>query len=129
MSRNRGKDTGPEVALRVLCWSSGLRYRLDVKIIGKPDFVFVREKVAVFVDGCFWHGCPAHYNAPKTRSDFWEAKLHKNRLRDEMVTKELQDSGWLVLRYWEHDIKTATQREERVREIQAAIQARRAEAI
>lgn len=110
MSRNKGRDTAPELKLRKLCWSMGLRYRLRSRITGKPDFVFLREKVAVFVDGCFWHGCPEHYVAPATRPDFWSAKLAANRARDEAVNGALLAAGWTVFRVWEHDLRTADMR-------------------
>jgi len=108
MAHNKGQNTKPELALRRLCWAAGLRYRLHAKLPGRPDFVFVREKVAVFVDGCFWHGCPLHYVAPATRSEFWKNKLETNRARDLKVTTDLIASGWLVIRIWEHELKNET---------------------
>lgn len=125
MARNRGQDTGPELALRRLCWAAGLRYRLKAKLIGKPDFVFPREKVAVFIDGCFWHGCPSHYTAPATRSEFWKSKLEANRRRDVKVTNALAESGWIVLRFWEHDLEDEVSRGRRAAEIKQAVMSRR----
>lgn len=105
MSRIRGSDTKPELALRSALWRLGLRYRLHVPITGKPDIVFPRYRLVVFVDGCFWHGCPVHGVAPKTRSQFWNEKLGKNITRDLRTTAILETEGWTVLRIWEHEIK------------------------
>ena len=71
----------------------------------KPDFVFRKAKTAVFVDGCFWHGCPTHATWPKTRAAFWKAKLVGNRTRDRLVTRQLRRLGWRVVRVWEHDLR------------------------
>jgi DNA mismatch endonuclease (patch repair protein) len=106
MSRNRGRDTKPEVMLRKACWALGMRYTLNSKLGGRPDFVFTRSKVAVFVDGCFWHGCPVHYHAPATRADFWKTKIDRNRARDRAVTAQLSAEGWTVLRVWEHAVRS-----------------------
>jgi DNA mismatch endonuclease (patch repair protein) len=105
MSRNRGRDTRPEVLLRKACWASGMRYVLNARLPGRPDFVFPRHKVAVFVDGCFWHGCPDHYQQPAIRADFWLDKLVRNRNRDEMVNCQLSEAGWHVVRVWEHTVR------------------------
>ena len=126
MSRNRGRDTAPEMALRRLCWALGLRYRLNSRLIGKPDFIFYREKIAVFVDGCFWHGCPIHYVAPATRGDFWKAKLEATRKRDAAVTANLRAAGWVVLRIWEHSLRTDALRLENAYEIRDAVHSRSA---
>ncbi|MCW5548670.1 MAG: DNA mismatch endonuclease Vsr [Opitutaceae bacterium] len=71
----------------------------------KPDFLFSRLKTAVFVDGCFWHGCPKHATWPKTRAAFWKAKIEGNRARDRRVNRELRKRGWTVLRVWQHELK------------------------
>lgn len=71
---------------------------------GKPDFVFPKLKLAVFVDGCFWHGCPLHATQPKSNSAFWETKLARNQARDRFVTRALRSQGWRVLRVWEHEL-------------------------
>lgn len=105
MSRIRGRDTAPEVILRKALWSARLRYRLHCKIPGRPDIVFPRAKVAVFVDGCFWHGCPLHGVKPKTNYEFWQRKIGKNISRDRVVTELLRAEGWSVLRFWEHEVK------------------------
>ena len=80
-------------------------WRRRQKLIGNPDFVFRREKVALFVDGCFWHGCPRCYRAPTTNENYWSAKHLRNRLRDETVTRELRRRGWRVIRIWEHQLR------------------------
>lgn len=105
MSRNQGRDTKPEIALRKACWALGLRYRLNAKLPGRPDFVLPRHRVAVFVDGCFWHGCPEHYQAPATRRGFWHQKLEGTRRRDALVSRQLTDAGWTVVRVWEHVVR------------------------
>lgn len=76
-----------------------------MKLPGKPDIVFTRARLAVFVDGCFWHGCPQHGTNPKSNSEYWTAKLARNRARDAVVTEALEADGWTVIRYWDHDIK------------------------
>src|SRR5947207_14088363 len=80
-------------------------WRRHEKLPGKPDFVFKREKVAVFVDGCFWHGCPRHLRQPESNREYWFAKINRNIIRDRETTKTLRRLGWTVLRLWEHDLK------------------------
>jgi DNA mismatch endonuclease (patch repair protein) len=108
MKANPGKDTGPEVALRSALHRAGLRFRKEVRMVVegvrvRPDIVFTRAQVAVFVDGCFWHGCPEHGEMPASNREFWEAKIGGNRDRDQRQTAALQDAGWTVLRVWEHE--------------------------
>jgi DNA mismatch endonuclease (patch repair protein) len=105
MSRIRGKDTRPEIALRKALWALGLRYRLHEKIAGRPDIVFPGARVAVFVDGCFWHGCPVHGAKPKSNTEFWNRKLESNGSRDRRVAELLEMDGWKVLRVWEHEVE------------------------
>lgn len=105
MSRISGRNTQPELALRKSLWGIGYRYRVKTQLPGKPDIVFPQKRVAVFVDGCFWHKCSKHFVKPKTRTEFWMDKINKNCERDKRVTKELKQSGWKVLRFWEHEIK------------------------
>jgi len=105
MSKVKNKNTTLEVKFRKILWSRGLRYRLGRKILGKPDLVFVSAKVAVFIDGCFWHACPIHGQKPKTNTGFWSEKLAKNILRDQTVNIGLADLGWTVIRFWEHQLK------------------------
>ncbi len=105
MARIRGRDTKPERVLRRLLWARGLRYRLQVRVEGcRPDLVFKGARVAVFVDGCFWHGCPDHYVRPRSRDRFWRDKLLTNVERDIRQTCELEEQGWRVCRLWEHEI-------------------------
>lgn len=109
MQANRRRDTTPELALRRLLHKEGLRYRCDLRIDlpgamrARPDVVFTRRKVAVFVDGCFWHGCPVHGRTPTTNVDYWSVKLARNLARDRLQTRALQDAGWTVIRIWEHE--------------------------
>ena len=105
MARIRSGDTGPELALRRLLWREGFRYRVRPGIPGRPDVAFISRRIAVFVDGCFWHGCPEHYATPGTNTPFWKAKISRNIARDEEVNRQLQELGWTVLRFWEHDIE------------------------
>lgn len=107
MARIRGRNTTPELLLRRALWRAGARYRLNTKVRGKPDLIFPRQQVAVFVDGCFWHGCPDHYRAPANNEDFWRTKLEQNLARDRVVNAHLEASGWTVLRFWEHEIKVS----------------------
>ncbi|WP_410052411.1 very short patch repair endonuclease [Bradyrhizobium sp. SZCCHNS30122] len=106
MSRIRGTNTKPEKALRSALHGEGLRFRIHRRDIpGCPDVVFPRLKIAVFVDGCFWHGCPEHQTMPRTNSHFWKQKLQRNRERDRAVTQELEAADWKVLRFWEHEVR------------------------
>lgn len=105
MSANKRADTKPEMGLRRALWSMGIRYRLGLLLPGRPDIVIMRRRVAIFVDGCFWHGCPEHFTIPKTRREFWLGKIQGNRRRDSAVTSELESLGWYVIRVWEHDIR------------------------
>jgi DNA mismatch endonuclease, patch repair protein len=106
MSRIRARDTGPELTLRKALWALGLRYRLANSLPGKPDLVFLRERVGVFIDGCFWHSCPIHGVKPKSNRAFWSQKLRGNARRDLAVGRELRARGWKVIRVWEHDVRS-----------------------
>jgi len=106
MSRIRGRDTKPEKLLRSALHAEGLRFRIHRRDIpGRPDLVFVKARVAVFIDGCFWHGCPVHCVKPKTNRAFWLSKIRRNKARDVKVNATLAAGGWKVRRYWEHDLK------------------------
>ena len=106
MSRNRAKDTGPELALRRALWAAGLRgYRLHPRgVPGRPDIVFPRARLAVFVHGCFWHACPQHAPRPKSNATFWAEKFARNQARDARKVAELEAAGWRTLTIWEHDL-------------------------
>jgi DNA mismatch endonuclease, patch repair protein len=108
MQGNRRVDTAPELALRRLLHRAGLRYRVDYPIeIGgrkaRPDVVFTRRRLAVFLDGCFWHGCPQHCRLPTSNRDYWIAKIERNRDRDARTSAALEAAGWRVIRAWEHE--------------------------
>ncbi|MFG2963068.1 very short patch repair endonuclease [Streptomyces sp. NPDC048288] len=106
MLGNRNRDTAPELLLRSLVHAAGLRYRVAAKPLPKmrrtADMVFRSVKVAVFIDGCFWHGCPEHFVMPKTNRPYWEDKISRNIQRDRDTDNRLAEAGWLVLRFWEH---------------------------
>ncbi|MFA4084539.1 very short patch repair endonuclease [Mycobacteroides salmoniphilum] len=106
MSRQRTRDTEPEMLLRRELHRRGLRYRVDASLPGLPrrraDVLFTRARVAVFVDGCFWHGCPEHKTAPNINGAWWAAKLARNIERDRETDAHLSSLGWTVLRFWEH---------------------------
>ncbi|GAA0403538.1 very short patch repair endonuclease [Micromonospora gifhornensis] len=107
MQRQRRKDTEPELAIRRALHRAGLRYRVSLPIAGRRrrtiDIAFTRIKLAVFVDGCFWHGCPLHATWPKANAAWWEAKILRNRERDRETNRQLAATGWIVLRIWEHE--------------------------
>lgn len=107
MRGNRRSDTKPELMLRSALHRAGLRFRKDYPVkVGtmrvRPDIVFPRLRMAVFVDGCFWHRCPDHGNVPATNEDYWLPKLARNNARDAAVNDALQREGWVVMRFWEH---------------------------
>ncbi len=104
MSAIRGKNTKPELVLRKALWTAGLRYRLRNNLPGRPDIIFPSKKIAVFVDGCFWHRCPEHFQAPEHNAQFWADKIARNVKRDREVEQQLSTMGWRVLRFWEHEI-------------------------
>ncbi|WP_330175655.1 very short patch repair endonuclease [Streptomyces sp. NBC_01498] len=107
MSRQARRDTKPEVAVRKLLHASGHRYRVNARVPDMPrrsvDIMFTRAKVAVFLDGCFWHGCPVHATQPKANAEWWREKLDKNIARDKETSGHLEAAGWTVLRFWEHE--------------------------
>lgn len=106
MSMIKGSNTKPEIALRAALWNGGHRYRLKNRDIhGNPDLTFRRAKLAIFVDGCFWHKCPDHFIQPKNNKKFWADKINRNIARDSQVNENLKKEGWIVLRFWEHEIQ------------------------
>ena len=106
LAQVRSKGTRPEMLLRKLLWQKGLRgYRKHPPLPGKPDLIFPRHKLALFVDGCFWHGCPIHFKMPTNNADYWANKIDKNQQRDYLVRQTLEQMGYHVLRLWEHEVK------------------------
>ncbi|MGB6008127.1 very short patch repair endonuclease [Castellaniella sp.] len=107
MAKIRQKGTGAEMALRREMYRIGLRYRVDYEVLKRPhrvaDVVFPGRKIAVFVDGCFWHGCPQHASWPKRNAEFWREKIEANRRRDADTNDRLRALGWRVLRFWSHE--------------------------
>lgn len=107
MSRQKSRDTGIEMALRKALHSAGLRYRVHRRPVKgvrrEADLVFGPARVAVFVDGCFWHGCPEHATWPRSNAEFWRVKIETNRERDADTDVRLHEAGWLPLRIWEHE--------------------------
>ncbi|WP_433876246.1 very short patch repair endonuclease [Sinomonas atrocyanea] len=108
MQANKRRDTAAELALRSALHRQGLRFRKDLRLTSiasrpRPDIVFTRARVAVFVDGCFWHACPVHGRPPKSNTGYWEPKLRGNVNRDRLNDAALHDAGWAVVRIWEHE--------------------------
>lgn len=107
MKSNKGRDTKPELAVRRAAHALGLRYRVSVRPLPTlrrtADLVFPRLKVAVFIDGCFWHGCPTHHTVAITNASFWAEKVRRTRERDAETDERLRGAGWTVVRIWEHD--------------------------
>jgi DNA mismatch endonuclease (patch repair protein) len=127
MQGNRSRDTRPELALRSAVHAMGLRYRVAARPLPRlrrtADLVFPRVQVAVFVDGCFWHGCPAHYVPSASNVDYWRDKVAKNRDRDRETDALLREAGWEAVRIWAHE--DAPEAAQRVAEIVRARAARR----
>jgi DNA mismatch endonuclease (patch repair protein) len=113
MRANRRRDTQPEWRVRRLLHAAGLRYRVDlsVRLPGmrtvRPDIAFPWAGLAVFIDGCFWHGYPDHKGRPQTNVHYWGPKLRNNAERDQLQTRALKEAGWTVLRFWEHESPVA----------------------
>ena len=107
MQANRRRDTRPELQLRSLIHAAGLRYRVDMPLAFDPrrraDLTFTRVGLYVFLDGCFWHGCPEHFVIPKTRTTFWLNKITANRARDLATRRQIEEHGGTVVRVWEHE--------------------------
>jgi DNA mismatch endonuclease, patch repair protein len=102
--RGKGNKDTELVMVRILRRNHISGWRRNQALLGKPDFVFPKQKIALFVDGCFWHGCPLHSTMPKNNQGFWKKKLLGNKDRDEFVTRGLSSSGWKVIRVWEHEL-------------------------
>ncbi len=125
MRRQRQRDTVPEVVLRSALHRSGLRFRVDYPLPGfrrRADLAFPTERVAVLVDGCFWHGCPEHGTAPKANADWWRDKIAANVARDRDTVARLEEAGWLAIRVWEHEAVSDS-----LERVASAVEARRRE--
>ena len=104
MASIRGRNTKPEIAVRRILWRHGLRYRThDRTILGRPDISNKGKRLAIFVDGCFWHGCPKCYREPETNKDFWRNKVEENKRRRDVVRDGLERQGFRVVEIWEHE--------------------------
>lgn len=107
MQANRSRDTAPELAVRRLVHAMGLRYRVNARPVPAlrrtADLVFPRQRVAVFIDGCFWHGCPDHHRQPTANAAYWGAKVERNKARDTDTDATLAKAGWRTLRFWAHE--------------------------
>lgn len=107
MQATRQRDTDCEMLVRRALWARGLRYRVNLRIsksiTSRPDIVFSRARVALFINGCYWHACPLHGTVPKTNSQWWSEKFEANRARDQRADATLRSEGWTVIRAWEHE--------------------------
>ena len=122
MQANRRRDTAPELALRSALHRAGLRFRVDQPLPfdrrRRADIVFPRQRLAIFVDGCFWHGCPAHYSRPKANASYWRKKVEANVARDRDTDAKMLDLGWAVIRFWEHEDLSESATETVIRALQ-----------
>ena len=111
MQGNRSRDTTPELSVRRILHAEGFRYRVAYRPVPTlrrtADIVFTKQRVAVFIDGCYWHACPEHGTVARSNADYWSAKLKRNVDRDADTTARLEKAGWTVLRFWEHEDPTA----------------------
>src|SRR4030042_4525594 len=106
MSHIKSRNTKVELNFRKYVWGKGFKgYKINSKIIGKPDLYFSKKKIAVFIDGCFWHKCPICFVKPKTKNKYWDVKINNNILRDKKINMELDNKGISVIRFWEHELK------------------------
>lgn len=107
MKATRQRNTAAEKALHIELTALGLTLEIDRRVLSgstrRADIIFPDERISVFVDGCFWHGCPIHGTWPKKNADFWRAKIERNRTRDEDTDRRLREEGWTVVRFWEHE--------------------------
>ena len=113
MVSQRRRDTGPEILIRRMLFAQGFRYRVDAALPGmrrRADLLFRTARVAVFVDGCFWHGCPEHGTRPKSNASWWAEKIDRNMQRDRDTDRRLVADGWVVVRVWEHEAPDAAAR-------------------
>ncbi|MEU1475921.1 very short patch repair endonuclease [Streptomyces sp. NPDC005760] len=124
MSRQASRNTQPELTVRRLLHAEGLRYRVHYPVPGMPrrsmDIAFSKLRIAVFLDGCYWHGCPQHATHPRANAEWWRSKLERNVARDRETTDHLTAAGWTVLRFWEHESA-----DDVAHRIEATVQSRR----
>ena len=105
MPKVKSKDTKIEIEFRKVIWKAGFRYRKNPSgYFGKPDLVSKKQKTAVFIDSCFWHGCKKHCRLPSTRKNYWLPKIERNKQRDKEVNRHYKKLGWKIIRIWEHDL-------------------------
>lgn len=105
MSRVKNKDSGIEIIFRKELWKNGFRYRKNSsKYFGKPDIVLRRYKTVIFIDSCFWHGCPKHLRMPSSNQRYWKAKIIRNKERDKDINSYYRKNNWRIIRLWEHNI-------------------------
>lgn len=130
MARVRGKDTGVELVVRRALWQKGLRYRVHLGVLGRPDIAFPRERIAIFIDGDFWHGNAWRLRGLSrledlfpTRAAWWAAKIRRTMERDQQVTAGLSAEGWMVMRFWESEVEACSSTV--VGRIEAAVASRR----
>ena len=105
MRRVKGRNTSLEMKARRDLHRRGLRYRLAYPLPGRPDIVFVRARVAIFIDSCFWHGCPQHLRMPQSNEEYWHAKIARNIERDKRTNASYEGLEWRLIRLWEHELK------------------------
>lgn len=107
MQSNKSRDTKPELAVRKILFAAGYRYRVNYRPLKElrrtADIVFTKQKIAVFIDGCFWHKCPVHYVEPKVNADYWAPKIARNVERDLETNHRFEEAGWMILRFWSHE--------------------------
>ena len=113
-------DSQIELNFRKALWRSGIRYRKNVKgCVGHPDVVIKKFKVVVFIDSCFWHGCPKHCRMPSSRQTYWINKIKRNKDRDRSVSRFYQENGWNIFRLWEHDLDKSSKVVEKIKKLLA----------
>ncbi len=106
MSKVRSTETSLEILFRKKLWKQGIRYRKNnKKLFGKPDISIMNKKTVLFIDSCFWHGCPQHLRMPSSNISYWKSKIDRNRKRDEEVNKHYRSLGWIIFRVWEHELR------------------------
>lgn len=111
MASIKGKNTKPELTIRKMLWAKGMRYRIHNRaVFGTPDISIKKKKLAIFIDGCFWHGCSKCYKEPKTNVEYWKNKISRNKKRRMTVKTNLKNDGWDVFEFWEHEINNNPKR-------------------